>query len=136
MIKNFNDYINENYILDEIKKSFDDMKSKKVGDIISNDKLYNYTDSLHDFDMDNNFIKKHILKYNQFKLVELNLDEIDLDSVSPSLVDDYIELYKSNNWYPPIIYDLKKDMIIDGYHRANALDKMGYKKILAWVGIN
>lgn len=91
MIKNFNDYINENYILDEIKKVFDDMKSKKIGDVIPNEKLYKYTDSLHNFDMNNDFIKKHILKYKQFKLVELDIDEIDLDSVSPLLVDDYIE---------------------------------------------
>jgi hypothetical protein len=112
------------------------MKIHKVGDIISNETLYNYVDAMHDFEMDNDFIKNHILNYSKFKLVELNLDEIDLDDTSEMLVDDYIDLYKKNNWYPPIIYDLEEDMIIDGYHRATALDKIGKDKILAWVGVN
>lgn len=136
MIKKFTEFINENYILDEINKIFNNMKTKKVGDIISNEELYKYEDSLHDLDMENKFIKKHIFKYNNFKLIELNINDLDLDSVSPSLVDDYIEMYKTNKWYPPIIYDLKKDIIIDGYHRVNALNKIGESKVLAWVGIS
>jgi hypothetical protein len=44
-------------------------------------------------------------------------------------------IYKENNWYLPIIYDSDEDIIIDGYHRATALDKLGKNKILAWVGI-
>lgn len=136
-IYNFMKYIKtfESFYQDDIDNTFNYMKIHKVGDIISNETLYNYVDAMHDFEMDNDFIKNHILKYRKFELVELNLDEIDLDNTSEMLVDDYVNLYKENNWYPPIIYDIEEG-IIDGYHRSTALDKIGKDKILAWVGVN
>lgn len=125
--ENFNEYINI---------EFEKMKSHKIGDIISNDILYKYIDALHDFDMDNDFIKNHILKYSKFELCNLLIDDIDLDSVSKSLVNEYLDEYKKTNWYPPIIYDKDEDLIIDGYHRANAIEKSGDKFILSWCGVS
>ena len=120
---------------DDIAEIFDVMKIHKIGNIISNETLYNYVNAMHDLEMDNDFIKDHILKYPRFQLVELNLQNIDVDSTGERLVDEYVDMYKETNWYPPIIYDTEEDMIIDGYHRATALDKLGENKILAWVGI-
>jgi hypothetical protein len=124
----------ENFYKSDVEDTFDFMKTHKVGDIISNETLYNYVDAMHNFEMDNDFIKDHILKYRKFKLIELNLKDLNLDNTSLLLVNEYIEMYKENNWYPPIIYDTYEDIIIDGYHRATALDKLGKDKILAWVG--
>lgn len=126
----------ENYILNKVDDEFKKMKSHKKGDIISNTTLYNYVNAMHDFDMDNDFIKDHIISYRNFKLYELSLDNIDLDSVSPLLVDDYLRIYNETKWYPPIIYDKNENIIIDGYHRANVMHKIGKKYILAWCGIN
>ena len=123
----------ENY-LKEIENIFKDIKNHKIGDIISYTTLYNYVDALHDFEMNNDFIEEHILKYPKFKLVELNIEDLELDQISPSLVNDYIDMYKENNWYPPIIYDVDEG-IVDGYHRTTALNKMGVEKVLAWVGV-
>jgi len=126
----------ENYFTDELKKILDDMKSKVVGDIISRDKLYNYIEALNDFELDNEFIEEYIWKYSNYKLIELNINQLDLDSTSDSLVNDYIKEYKESNWYPPIFYNLKDEMIIDGYHRANMIDAIGEKTVLAWVEVN
>ena len=125
----------ENFYQDDIDDIFNIMKLHKIGDIISNETLYNYVDAMHNFEMDNEFIKDYILKYPKFKLVELDMKDLDLDSTGKSLVDEYIDMYKETNWYPPIIYDVEDDMIIDGYHRATALDKLGINKILAWGGV-
>lgn len=127
-INTFESYINEtNNIINQIKQH-------KVGDIISNETLYKYTEALHDFNFNNDFISDHILKHDKFILKELYLSDLDLDSVSPFLVSDYKDLFLQNKWYPPIIFDKDDDIIIDGYHRANALFQLGITKILAWVG--
>lgn len=126
----------ESFYKDEVDDVFNFMKTHKTGDVISNETLYNYVDAMHGFEMDNEFIKDNILKYSKYKLSEIDLNEIDLDYTSPKLVDEYIDLYKENNWYPPIVYDVEENMIIDGYHRANALYKLGEDKILAWIGVD
>lgn len=125
----------ENYFEDESNRLFSEMKSHKVGDVIDYETMYNYTDALHDFEMDNDFIKDHILNYSKFKLVEIPVDEIESDSVSPSLVNDYMKKYEESGWYPPILYDDEEGMIIDGYHRFESLKKSGVKKVMCWVGI-
>jgi hypothetical protein len=59
----------ESFYEEDINDVFKYMKIHKVGDIISNETLYNYVDAMHDFEMDNDFIKEHILKYRKFELV-------------------------------------------------------------------
>lgn len=135
-IKQFNSFITEVFSTDQSDNIFNEMKNHKIGDIITNEKLYTYIDALHGFDMDNEFIKDHILKYNNFKLKEILIEELDLiGSVSGSLVNDYIDLFNTNKWYPPILYDEDEKMIIDGYHRFVVLERLGIKTIKAWVGI-
>lgn len=126
--------INENYFESKSNEIFNNIKSHKIGDVINNETLYNYINALHDFDMDNDFIKDNILKYNKFKLIELPINKLNLNSVSPDLVNDYLKIYKQTGWYPPILYD-KDEGVIDGYHRLNAIAKNKNKNILAWVGI-
>ena len=66
----------------------------------------------------------------------LNISELDLDEfyIDEDLVEEYKEDYKPNEPYPPIIYDVKKQQIVDGNHRVNALHQIGIKKILGFVG--
>ena len=124
------------YIPENVDATLNDMKNHKIGDVISGEKLYNYVNALHDNDMDNDFIKDHILKYQNFKLTNLNSNDVDLiGSVDPTLVNDYANQYKNTKWYPPIVFDKSENMVIDGYHRAEAIKKLGIGKIMAWVGI-
>lgn len=129
-VKLFESWLNDYH--DQIINS---MKKYKVGDITSHEAIYNFVEALHDGDLDNEFIIEYINNYSRFQLVELPISELDLDSIGQSLVDEYIEIYKRSNWYPPILYDKENDLIIDGYHRANALEQIGVEKILSWVGI-
>lgn len=125
----------ESWIDDDYDKVINQIKQHNIGDVISNETLHYYTEALHGFDFDNSFITDSILKYDNFVLTELNIYDLDLESVSDSLRDEYKELYLKTKWYPPIIFDKDEQMIVDGYHRANALYEAGENKILAWIGV-
>lgn len=69
-------------------------------------------------------------------LSDINIDEYYLDE---DWVSDYIKLYKEKNDYPPIILGHKEYSqynIIDGNHRANALNDAGVNIVKCLVGIN
>lgn len=123
----------EDFINDELNNIFEKMKSHNIGDIITRETLYKYIDALHEFDLENEFIINKLWEHKYYILTKLNIDEIDLDQTSHLLVNDYLNLYKKSKWYPPIFYSIKDDMIIDGYHRAEVLEKLNKKTINAWV---
>ena len=123
----------EDYFSDKLDKQISMMKKHKVGDIISYTTLYDYVSALHDFDLDNEFIEDFIKEKSNFELKLLNISDLDLYDVSQTLVDEYKNEYKSTNWYPPILYDEKNNLIIDGYHRVKMLEDLGESKVLAWV---
>jgi hypothetical protein len=138
MIISYNKFINninENYSQNALNNVLNEMKQHKIGDIVSIDTMFKYIEALHDFEFDNDFMVDEIYEFNKLELKKLELKNIDLDSVSETLVKEYEEEYKITNWYPPIIYNEDKEMIIDGYHRANALENLGEKYILAWCGV-
>lgn len=115
------------------------MKNQSVGDVISSHMLYNFTNALHSFELSNNeFIVNFITSYDKFKLTNISINTINIgnNEVSDILVSDYNEIFKSINWYPPIIYDINNKEIIDGYHRTMVLKKNNVSNILAWVQIN
>jgi len=117
-------------------------KGVNIGKVENEDIIYQYVQQLH---RDNNdFIDgdlgERIEKYRRYQLREVNLSEVDLDEwdVDMDIVDDYIEMFQIDQDYPPIVLDNGYPLdysIIDGIHRANALSKMGIKKIKAWIGI-
>jgi hypothetical protein len=79
-----------------------------------------------------------IARFDFWELKVLDIDCIDLNqfSIYDHLVDDYMKEIKNNPNYPPVIIDDKSyshPSIIDGTHRLNALDKLGYKKVKAFV---
>ena len=123
----------DSYYGDKLESLLIEMKSLKEGDIISNNILHNFTNALHDFDFNNEFVEDFILSKSKFKLVKLKMSDVPLDSISQSLVDEYREEYLESDWYPPIIFDIDNDQIIDGYHRAKMVDDMGGEFIYAWV---
>ena len=113
-------------------------KSSKIGDIKPESDIYQYVQQLHhDYnDFVDGDLGNRIEEYSYYKLKEIDINKIDLEEfdTNDDMLNQYIEKTQSEK-YPPII--LSNDyQIIDGNHRANALSKLGYKKIIAWVGIN
>lgn len=67
-----------------------------------------------------------------------NIANLDLDEwyVDEDLVEEYVEKMKNNLNYPPIIIDDKSHervTIVDGIHRANALNQLGHSTVQAYV---
>jgi hypothetical protein len=82
-------------------------------------------------------ISKKILPYSKYVIQEIpvaTINKKDYD-YNDEKVDLYVEKTKFNPDYPPIIFDSKNNSIIDGVHRVKALEKMGYDKVRAYVGV-
>jgi len=110
----------------------------KIGDVISEEYIYNYVQYLHD-DYEGAFIDgdlgDRIEEFERYKLVELSLSDIDLEefSIDADSVSDYKNTIEKTGDYPPIVVD-DEYRIIDGAHRAVAVSELS-DKIKAWVGI-
>ena len=94
--------------------------------------------SLHYYerDFEEGNLLERIWKYPYYVLKEIPISKIYLDEwqVDEDRVQENIEEYHNNPDYPPIVFDWKRKSIIDGIHRANALARLGLKKIKAYVG--
>lgn len=112
--------------------------SAKIGDFLSEDDIYPYVEILHGNDdfIDGN-LGERIEEYDTYKLVEVDIDELNIDEyfLFDELVDTYVDKYKKSREYPPIVID-SSNRLIDGNHRSNALNKLGFKKIKAFKGVN
>ncbi len=114
----------------------------KINDIITEDIIYQYVQLLHrEYD---DFVEgdlgDRIEKYSKYKLKEILINKININEFDTNdyLIDEIIIKINNNNNYPPIILEseyFNEYSIIDGAHRTNALYKLGYKFIKAWVGI-
>jgi len=89
-------------------------------------------------DFEEGDIVQRIEEYYSYTLKEINIKDLDLDEwdIDNELVDKIRKEIENNNGnYPPIIVSPAPYFsIIDGTHRANAVNKLGYKKIKAYVG--
>ncbi len=116
-------------------------KDAKIGDIQSEDVIYQYVQELHGHD---NFgdgdLGDRLEMFQQYQLQEVEIYNLDLQEwdIDEYVVDEYIAKFKESNSYPPIVVDDSYEdySIIDGTHRANALSELGHKTILAWVGVS
>lgn len=114
----------------------------KVGDIISNEDIYQYIEYLtiqadkYEYSFVDGDLAERIEEYSEYVLKELILDALDLDEwdVDKDTANEYRLKYLKGKEYPPIVVDADYS-IIDGIHRANGLKKAGLTKILAFVGI-
>jgi len=114
-------------------------KDAKIGDTQPEDIIYQYAQELHRNydDFVDGDLGERIEEFSEYQLVEINIDDIDIEEweIDEDIVNDYVEEYETNKNYPPIIIG-DDYSIIDGTHRANALDKLGIKRVKAWLGIN
>lgn len=126
----------------------------EIGDVLDESDIYQYVEQIHrnEEDFQEGDLIERIEQFSKYKLMEIPIDDIDIDEFY--LDDDYMDEYKSmtkdSSDYPPIVLNGSKDIstvrykngkyvssytIIDGTHRVNALDRLGYKNVKAWVGI-
>jgi hypothetical protein len=118
--------------------SFKQYLQESLNKLISNEMVYNLVQKIHrNYD---DFIEgdlgKRLDEYDYYELKDIDIIDIDLDEweVMEYLVDKYMKQIEENKNYPPIV--LSHDMsIIDGIHRANALKRLGFKKIKSYVGV-
>jgi hypothetical protein len=110
----------------------------KVGDIYDESDVYSYVQGMHHTDDDfiDGDLGDRIEKYKRYRVEDVNISDIQINEfyIDDDLVEEYKEKILKSNMYPPIV--LNKDYsIIDGTHRINALDDLGYKTVIAFVGV-
>lgn len=128
ILLNVNNILQENYT----------NKNISVGDIFDEADIYSYSQRIHHTyeDFIDGDLGDRIEQYEQYRVEIVDIDDIDLNefSVDEDMVDEYKEKIQKSETYPPIV--LNRDFsIIDGTHRANALNDLGIKTIVAFVGI-
>lgn len=141
-------YIKSYKIFESISNSSLDIcwHDAKIEQVLTNDDIYDYTKILHrnDYDFYEGNLSDRINQFSKYKLLEIDIDKINIDEweLDNDYMKDYKNKFKETGDYPPIILDgdtkysyKNKYTIIDGTHRVNALDRLGIKKIKAWVGI-
>ena len=104
-----------------------------------NEKVYQMVQKLHRNydDFIDGDLGDRLDNYDNYELKDINISDLDLEEwdVQEDLVDNIVDEMKKNKEYPPIV--VGDDMsIIDGIHRANALNKLGFNKIRAYVGVS
>jgi hypothetical protein len=82
-------------------------------------------------------IGERVFEFPYFELREIPMTDIDFEefNIDDDKVEKFIEWYKKNKEYPLIVFNPYTKSIIDGIHRAMALNKLGLKKIKAWCGV-
>ena len=137
-----------------------------IGTIVDESDVYQYVEQLHykddpysDMENDGNLAQR-IEVYKQFKLMEIDIDQIQFHQFLTDLdtVKSYSNKFNETQKYPPIVlghqfltndedFSIEKDPegnpiiigedyeVIDGAHRINALLQNNITKVKAWVGI-
>ena len=114
---------------------------------MSESDIYQYVEQIHrnEEDIEEGNLAERIEEFDKYKLMEIPINDINIDEyyLDDNYMDEYKSMTKKSSDYPPIVLDGdtrysygNKYTIIDGTHRVNALDRLGYKTVKAWVGIN
>lgn len=86
-------------------------------------------------DFDEGDLVDRINKFDTYEKKVIDIGDLDLDEweVDEDYVEDLMIKIKKDG-YEPIVFDPDENSIIDGIHRSNALNNLGYTKIKAYVG--
>jgi hypothetical protein len=115
-----------------------------IGDIYPESDIYSYIQKLHrnEEDFYEGDIGERIERFSTYVVADIPIDKIEMDEyqLDDDYVDDYVKMFEKLGTYPPIVLgQYNKNWgynIIDGTHRANALRKLGFTSIIAFVGLN
>ena len=126
----------QNELIESVKKGFQVCFESKIADVSQiHSMVYDIHGKSEDWEEGDLYERLH--EYEKYELKDIDINSIDLDEWS--LDEDYVEgvaekLKDDNFQYDPIVIS-HHNSIIDGLHRANALKKLGFDKIKAYVGI-
>lgn len=117
------------------------MKIYKIANnIVSSEYLASEVEMIHHThdDIIEGDLLANIEVFSQWQLTTYNIDSLDLNEwhVYEDLVQKCIQEIQNNPNYPPVIIDDKsygEPTIVDGTHRLNALSRLGYKTVKAYV---
>ena len=86
-------------------------------------------------DFDEGDLIHRINKFDTYEKTVMDIDDLNLDEweVDEDFVEELSKRIEKEGYYP-IVYDPDDGSIIDGTHRANALNLIGKPKIKAYVG--
>ena len=86
-------------------------------------------------DFDEGDLIHRINKFDTYEKTVMDIDDLNLDEweVDEDFVEELSKRIEKEGYYP-IVYDPDDGSIIDGTHRANALNLIGKTKIKAYVG--
>ena len=113
--------------------------SELIDRTVDSEEVHSIVQDIHrdSDDFEEGDLSDRIYNFDEYKLVafpinKLNLTEWDVDD---GMVKDFMEeISKNKDSMPPIVYDPVHKSIIDGIHRANAFNNLGYTHIPAYVG--
>lgn len=124
-------------LLNENRKKFNS-KTVIPGEIYDEPDVYSYVQRIHsnEEDFDSGDLGQRIEYYKQYKVESIDISKLNLDrfQIYPDIVDKYIKQYEKYGAYLPIVVTHDYE-IIDGNHRASALNELGINNILGFVGI-
>lgn len=87
-------------------------------------------------DFDDGDLGHRIFKFTTYVLRDLPTESVRSDHLThPDLVSSYRRKLLQQPDYPPIVYDLVADQIIDGNHRTEAAMAASLPTIRAYVGL-
>jgi hypothetical protein len=136
MIKTFK-LFESKYWLERVDRIMNQINSTQIGDILPEDIIYQYVQIIHgNHDFIDGDLGKRIEKYDRYQLVEVDIKDLNIDEyyLFDDLVDKYVNEYNKRGSYPPPVIT-HKNILIDGNHRSNALNKLGIKKIKVFKGV-
>lgn len=136
MIKTFK-LFESKYWQERVDRIMNQINSAQIGDIIPEDIIYQYVEIIHgNHDFIDGDLGKRIEKYDRYQLVEVDIKDLNIDEyyLFDDLVDKYVNEYNKRGSYPPPVIT-HKNILIDGNHRSNALNKLGIKKIKVFKGV-
>jgi len=131
---------------EEMREQIDNFRQwneKQLNDIKTTEEIINLVYDIHrdpnDFYDDDDFVGLQTIlqKYDKYRLEELKINEIgeQYKNFKKKHVLKIMKEIENNPNYPPIIYDKDINLIIDGIHRFEALKRLNFKTIKAYVGI-
>jgi hypothetical protein len=112
-------------------------RSLNKGDIIQTEEVIEYVKEIHGLrDFDNGNLYNSLNKFDYYQVDYVTISDLNIDEYFKFewLVDKYIDMYRSNKNYPPIVIS-NNYRIIDGNHRSNALFRFGLNKIKVIRGV-
>lgn len=107
--------------------------------LVQNEYVTDLVRKIHscEVDFDEGDLLNRLDRFSGYVRMELPLSMVRLGqfALADDLVDQYAQQYQQSGAGPAVVFDSIDGSMIDGSHRANALHKLGFKTIDAYIGL-